>query len=59
MKKSGKLLAAAAIGAAAVLTVSCGSRKEEAELRMTAIQQLDGGDYEGAISTFDMALREG
>ncbi len=59
MKKSGKLLAAAAIGAAAVLTVSCGSRKEEAELRKTAIQQLDGGDYEGAISTFDMALQEG
>lgn len=49
---------AAALGvmlAAAVLT-SCGNRKEEAELRMAAIKELDAGNYEGAISTFDLAL---
>ena len=56
MKRGSKVLAAV------VLTVTvlsaCGGRKEEAQYRLTAIEQLNAGNYEGAISTFDLALKE-
>ncbi|RGZ00938.1 tetratricopeptide repeat protein [Clostridium sp. AM58-1XD] len=56
MKRGSKVFLAAVL--AAVALSACGSRKEETELRMTAIEQLNAGNYEGAISTFDLALKE-
>ncbi|MEY8338825.1 tetratricopeptide repeat protein [Lachnospiraceae bacterium 62-35] len=57
MKQRKKMLAA--VLAALTLALSaCADRKEEEEYRMTAIHQLEAGNYEGAISTFDLALKE-
>lgn len=59
MKMRGrKLLIAGALVLTAALSGGCGRSKEETELRKTAIEQMDAGNFEEAISTFDLALKE-
>lgn len=60
MERRGKtgigLKIAAVLAAAAVLTAGCGESKDAREARLAGIGQMNQGNYEEAIASFDTAL---